>query len=154
MEESNSAYSIILDKLALIGPPIPPPLTWSYPDGIGATRRCARRPNVFSVLQFYSLSINSYQLVLTTHCNTLQNTATHWNTLQHTTLSINSYQLVLTTHCNTLQHAAKSCNTLQHTTLSINSYQLVLTTHCNTLQHTAKHCDTLQTLLSQSTPTN
>jgi len=32
----------------------------------------------------------------TSHCNTLQHTATHCNTLQHTA-----------THCNTLQHTAK-----------------------------------------------
>jgi len=45
-----------------------------------------------------------------THCNTLKQTATRWNTLQHTA-----------THCNT--HCHTHCNTLQHTA----------TTHCNAL---------------------
>jgi len=37
----------------------------------------------------------------TTHCNTMQHTATQCNTLQHTA-----------THCNTLQHTATYCTTL------------------------------------------
>jgi len=54
-------------------------------------------------------------LILQSHCNTLQHTATHCNTLQHTAA-----------HGNTLQHTATHCNTLEHTA-----------THCNKLQHTA-----------------
>ena len=48
-----------------------------------------------------------------THCNTLQHTATNYNTLYHTT-----------THCTTLPHTAPHYPTLQHNA-----------THCNTLQH-------------------
>jgi len=105
----------------------------------------------------------------TTHCDTLQHTATHcnapahhlqqrvvcsafdstYNTLQHTA-----------THCNTLQHAAAHCNTLQHTpkhskTLQHTCYRAWCAVHVttrdlgvammyNTMQHTATHCNTLQ----------
>ena len=43
---------------------------------------------------------------LTTHCNTLQHSATLCHTLQHSQHSV--------TPCNTLQHPATLCNTLQH----------------------------------------
>jgi len=40
-----------------------------------------------------SICLRAYRVLLTSRCNTLQNTATHCNTLQHTA-----------THCNTPQH--------------------------------------------------
>jgi len=46
-------------------------------------------------------------LLSSTHCNTLQHTATPCSTLQHTA-----------SHCNTLQHTATHCNTLQHTVVA------------------------------------
>ena len=61
----------------------------------------------------YCLHLRNYVLyrgvVDTSHCNTLQHTATHCNTLQHTA----TYCLTLlrtATHCNTLQHTATHCN--------------------------------------------
>jgi len=83
---------------------------------------------------------------LSTHCSTLQHTATH--TLQHTATHALEHtprerfqghrgrlrdcqRAILeshsTTHCKTLQHTATRCNTLQHTA-----------THCNTLQRTSR----------------
>ena len=50
------------------------------------------------------------------HMESMQRTATRYNTLQHTA-----------THCNTLQHTATHCNTLQHTA-----------THCNTPTKTSQ----------------
>jgi len=94
------------------------------------------------------------------HCNTLQYTATHYNTpatcflrghvgcqlsLQHTAA-----------HCNALQHTATHCSThtahtagarwmpgrfLQHTATHLRTLQHTAT-HCNTLQHTAAYCNT------------
>jgi len=46
---------------------------------------------------------NTLHLTTTTHCKTLQYTATQFHTLPHTA-----------THYNTLQHAATPCNTLPH----------------------------------------
>jgi len=85
---------------------------------------------------------------MSTHCNTLQDTATHCkthcNTLQHTATHCNTLHAestdkqlpatchVMSTHCNTMQHTATHCHMQQHTA-----------THCNTLQHTATHCNTL-----------
>jgi len=63
--------------------------------------------------------------------NTLQHTATHYDTLQHI--------------CNTLQHTATHCNTLQHTAAHLQhttTHCSTSATHCNTLQHTAQHCNT------------
>jgi len=76
--------------------------------------RCSRHITHYNALQ--------YTATLSTHCNTLQHTATHCHTLQHTAA-----------HCNTLQHTATHCITLQHTA-----------SHCNTLQLTATHCNSLQ----------
>jgi len=72
----------------------------------------------------------------TSHCNTLQLTATHCNTLQHTA-----------THCNTLQHRPRAISR-SYNTRSL-QYQRTHTahrseTHCNTLQLTATHCNSLQ----------
>ena len=65
-------------------------------------------------------------------CNTLQHTATQYNTRYPFHRGQNqSRQLHAATHC--LQYTATHCNTLQHTA-----------THCNTLQHTATYCNTLQ----------
>jgi len=93
----------------------------------------------------------------TTHCNTLQHTATLLcNTLQHTTTHCNTVQCTLSytaTHCNTL------CNTLHyiatHTAKRNETYTVNRNgsdpaeyasdrhtrtgTHCNTLQHTLQH---------------
>jgi len=80
------------------------------------------------------------------HCNTLQHTATHWNThasliyvwydrhfkLQHTAI-----------HCDTLQHIATHCNTHLYVIRST----LQPATHCNTLQHTATHRNTRASLI-------
>jgi len=64
--------------------------------------------------------------VVTTHCNTLRQTASHCLTLQH-----------LATPCNTLHHTAPRCTTIHHTTIHHT------TTHCNALQPSATHCNTL-----------
>jgi len=53
----------------------------------------------------------------TTHCNTLQRTATH------SVADSITRRAHTATYCNILQHTAAHCNTLQHT--------------CNTLQHSA-----------------
>jgi len=72
--------------------------------------------------------------------NTLQHTATHWNS------ALNTLQQLTATHFNTLQHtAATHCNTLQHTTIGRRNTLHHTTTHCNTLQHTAAHYTTLNT---------
>ena len=85
-------------------------------------------------------------------CNTLQFTATRYNSLQHTCSTPHSY-------CNTrvifhtrhsLHHIATHCNTLQHTATHMQYSIFVATqrnTHCNThgnaryniLQHTLQH---------------
>ena len=71
-------------------------------------------------------------LQVSTHCNTLQHTATHCNmlVLQVRTHEDGGCALAMpyscgATHCNTLQHTAPHCTTLQHAA-----------THYNTLQHT------------------
>ena len=68
-----------------------------------------------------------------THGNTLQYTATDYNTL-HTFLELNgsTLQRTATTHCNTLQHTTTHRNTLQQHTATHCK-------HCNTLQYTATH---------------
>jgi len=85
----------------------------------------------------------------TTHCNTLQHTATHCNKLQCNKLQRTA------THCITLNadhvDGARSLNcsanpdslTLQHTTTRCNTLQHAAT-RCTTLQHSAIHCSTLQ----------
>jgi len=55
------------------------------------------------------------------YCNTLINTATHWNTLQALGLHFFGYFAGTAARYSTLQHTAILCNTLQHTE-----------THCNT----------------------
>jgi len=60
---------------------------------------------------WWSLSNRSF----VTHCNTLQQTATNYNTLLHTAphshvRSLGNRSFV--THCNTPQHSATHCNTL------------------------------------------
>ena len=72
-----------------------------------------------------SIHRGTYHILESTHCNTLQHTATHCNTQRY----------VSHTRVNTLQHTATHCNTLQHTA-----------THCNTLQHTATHKGTYHIL--------
>jgi len=80
-------------------------------------------------------------LPTTTHCNTLQHSATLGNTLQHTA-----------THRNTLQHSATLCNTLQHTAThqvhnrkhACATHPSKTATHSNTQQHTATHSNTQQ----------
>jgi len=67
---------------------------------------------------------------MSTHCNTLQHTATCCNTLQYT-----ATRLQLATHTST------SCNILQCTAIHSNTH---CNTHCNTLQHTLTQCKTLQ----------
>jgi len=94
--------------------------------------------------------ITRCEVVMATHCNTLQHTATHCNTLQHTVF-ITRCEVDMR-HGDTLQHTATHCNTLQHTATHCNTpYSLQdmksiwdMVTHCNTLQHTATHCKTLQ----------
>jgi len=84
------------------------------------------------------------------HCKSLQHTATHCNTQQlvshmthmshvaHTHTWVMAHVQVLSVaHCSTLQHAVTRCNTLQHAA-----------TRCNTLQHAPAHsfrntCNTL-----------
>jgi len=67
----------------------------------------------------------------TSHCNTLQHTATHCNTLQHTALNITQQYVKSSCISSVIHHTATHCNTLQHTA-----------SHCITLQHTATHCNT------------
>ena len=112
-------------------------------------------------------------IIITTHYNTLQHIAAHYNThcsaVQHSTTRVGQhFNLVIreristywqtATHCNTLQHAATHCNMLQqnatrciilqtprrqHTASHCNTLQHTAT-HCNIPQHTATHCNTLQ----------
>jgi len=70
-----------------------------------------------------------------THCNTLQQHATHCNAPTRVSPSLTLKLMFLMPptlvclFCHTLQrHTATHCNTLRHTA-----------THCNTLQHTATH---------------
>jgi len=70
----------------------------------------------------------------TTHCNSRQHTARHYNALR------------TATHCNTLQHTATQHTathvSLQHTTTRCNAGRVVThcnKTYCNTLQHAAAH---------------
>jgi len=62
-----------------------------------------------------------------THCDTLQDAATHRN------CNILQPVYALRTLAAMLQHTAAHCNTIQHDA-----------TRCNTLQHTATRCNTLQ----------
>ena len=101
------------------------------------------------------------------HCNTLQHTATHYNTQCHIYLGVSDHTLLSALqwkipmhHCNALQHTAMTatycnkhehtathCNTLQHLPLSTRSHSLVCSTRANLhapLQHTATHGNTLQ----------
>jgi len=70
--------------------------------------------------------------------DSLQHTATHYNTLQRTA-----------THYNTPQHTATHCNTLQHTATYCKSTAVVCTNtglwwrDCGR-RHTAPHCNTRQ----------
>jgi len=95
----------------------------------------ATRCNTLLHTQLKSLVSCRELLGTATHCNTIQNNATHTathtatqcSTLQHT--QVNSPQVKglkflqdfkgTVAHCNSLQHTATHCNT-----------------HCNTLQHT------------------
>ena len=80
----------------------------------------------------------------TSHCITLQRTATHCNAPQqwwNAGASVN-YRV-----CNTLHHTAIHCNTLQHTATTVERRRLCeplgiqhTATHCNILQHTATYC--------------
>ena len=100
--------------------------------------------------------------LVTTHCNTLQHTATHCDTLRHTVTHCCTRRHTVT-HCNTLRHAAthqysylrrsvtcefkkRKCNKSTQTTHNSVFYTLYLTmytrTHCNTLQHTTTHFNT------------
>ena len=90
---------------------------------------------LFHTLCIHDLSCQARHI--TTHCNTLQQTAIDCNTLQHAATQCNRLQHTAT-HCNTLQHTAIDCNTLQHTA-----------THCSTLQHAATRCNTLQHAASE-----
>ena len=69
-----------------------------------------------------------------THCNTLQQAATHWYKLLYTAAHYITLQHTAA-HYITLQHTAAHCSTLQHTAA-----------HCSTLQHTATHGTTWNTL--------
>ena len=73
-----------------------------------------------------------------THCSTLQHSDVLCNTLQCTATQYNTPCTVIcaccgNAHLTTLQLTASHCNSLQHTA-----------THCNTLQLTASHCNILQ----------
>jgi len=103
------------------------------------------KPSVLSATVFSGpvMSASQCNILHATHCNKLQQTATHCNTL-HTA-----------THCNTLQHTATHCNTLQdgltreHWT-HCNALFHYTAAHCNTLLwHTATHCNTMQDELTQ-----
>jgi len=72
----------------------------------------------------------AWLLIMATHCNTLQYTATErlsdfWECAPC---------IVANNDC-TLQHTARYCKTLQHTA-----------THCNAMQHTATHRNRICTL--------
>ena len=51
----------------------------------------------------------------TSHCNTLQHTATHCDTLHNHDAFIVRHSATPATHWHTLEHIATHCNTLQHT---------------------------------------
>ena len=82
-----------------------------------------------------------YICATATHCNTLQDTATHLVLLKKRILGCVYI-------CVPLQHTATHCNMLQHTCMCATA------THCNTLQHTATHCNTLQHTATQHTGTH
>jgi len=68
-----------------------------------------------------------------THCNTLQHTATPYNTLRHTA-----------THCHILQRPSTPSGRLSMCPWQLAVPDVKGCAHRNTLQHTATHCDTLQ----------
>jgi len=83
-----------------------------------------------------------------THCNKLQQTATHTTThCSIVSLHESDSSLHTATHCNkmqlTLHHTATQtaihCNTVS---LHDSDSSLHTATHCNKLQHTATHCNT------------
>ena len=86
-------------------------------------------------------------MLVSTHCITLQHTATHCNTLA----KLLQYTCnILATRFNTLQHIVKYCPRLQHTATHCNTLQRTATRlqhTCNTLathlQHASTHCKTL-----------
>ena len=88
-------------------------------------------------------------LIATTHCNTLQHTATYGNTVQQ---QCKFEQNPCHQDRSSLQHTAAHCNTLQHTASQPvrNAFPRRMytathysTLHCNTLTQTATHCNTM-----------
>jgi len=85
-----------------------------------------------------------YTTRVLSHCNILQNTATH-NTLiyQGSGLALCTRREFCrtATHCNTLQHTATHC-TIRYLGWWFTSCTMQRPlTHCNTLQHTTVHCN-------------
>jgi len=127
----------------------------------GVSRPVQRYGILFCALQCFGIEktqthaeiseITYQNRIAATHSNVQQHTTTHCHTLQHTATYYNTIQQHPTTHCNTLQHTATPytgvavCtatpyNTLQHPI-----------THCNVLQHnTATPYNTLQRTTTQS----
>ena len=107
-------------------------------------------------LPFLLLSANwsMYHIVLNTHCNTLQRTATECNRLQTTVVDLSTLQhtapdlpalqhtaaLDTLPRCLASQYTATRCNTLQHAT-----------TRCSKVHHTATHRNTLQHMTTLGT---
>jgi len=98
---------------------------------------------------WYSMGV-TFVLMTSTHCSTLQHTATNINTATY----CNKHQHTAT-YCDTLQHTATQehtatyCNMLQHRYSNYDYgylmggiFVLMTSSHCNTLQHTATHCNT------------
>ena len=87
-----------------------------------------------------------------THCNTLQHTATHYSTLKRTATHTHRREFSgpfpqENVCCNTLQHTATHCNTLLHPATHYKTHPRVCFQghfHSNVLQHCTTHCDTLQ----------
>ena len=73
-----------------------------------------------------------------THCNTLQRTATRYNTLQHTAYcSENECQNIVThcTHSDTLHQTSTHCDDCTQ-----QERRPLIAINCNTIQHTATRC--------------
>jgi len=135
------------------------------------------RPTHCSILQHIAMhcDCNTLQCAVT-HCTTLHNAKTPFNTHIHINIGVHSAQRQpqrrpthhstpqhTATQRHTLQHPATPCNTLQHTSTHAYIYPLAsallnasdsgdrhTATHCNTLRHIATPCNTLQHLTTHS----
>ena len=86
----------------------------------------------------------------TSHCNTLQHTATH--IISHTATHICTSHIACTNVQRNKCKSRMSHIQMQHVThlYKPNRIYKCATSHCNTLQHTATHCNTLQHTYTQT----